>query len=284
MRMMYLAAIGFSMYFSASPKAFAAEYPTCQPSIDVSGKVFALFKSDAYPSGRCWEYVRNGATVKSDDLYASGGSFQFSIILKDEDGSANQYDHVYSVLVRELKQGKEATDPYIDLLRKQMSTLCRKSGSKKIAPYTWDEFSAEFPGYKFNKFHNTSSVTRGRLADFHIAFVNAQKRCVRTDDEEGGYRKTFVIDGVEFPDVPEFRLIANLLRPFQSDSAFADMKSAEFKKYRVRISQATTSRTGMLSVNFYASEGEQSDIKIQDMSENRLGQNLLLAPYWIKVR
>jgi hypothetical protein len=261
----------------------ADSYFRCQPQIAPEGRVFVLVNSDEYESGKCWKYVKNGMELNREELSDYKGSYQFSLFL-EETPDQMPHDQIFSVQIRELRADDEKSDPYIELLRDRIKTMCRDPYDKKAKETFWGFFSAEYPGHKFNNFHGSSSVTRGRLADFHIAFINAQKKCVRTDQEEGGYKKSFLIEGVTFPDVPEFRLFANLLKEFARNTALAEFEMSDYKKVRVRIRQASFVGNGLLSVNFFVSEGEQSDINIQNLTETRYGQNTLLRPYRIKIR
>jgi len=199
-------------------------------------------------------------------------------------GTEGKYDALFSVLVKELKEEGDVSDPYIEILREKMFTLCRRKNGTPVKSQLWGEFQAEFPGHKYNKFHNSGSVTRGRLAEFHVAFLNAERQCDRTDDEESGRRKTFYIEDVKFPDVPEIRIVANLLRLLQRDTALAFRKDAKYKKYRVRLKKAGVSTTGMLSTNFFISATEKSDVRIQDLSQRKFGQRLLLRPLEFEIR
>ena len=273
----------FVIYFSAKSTAilFAAPYRTCVNGITVDGNLFALVKNKRIQHGKCWRRVTNGSTLKAGDLSQTGEAFQFSMIVAQKGNQ--KYDRMFLVLVKELLGPKEDPNPYIGILRKKITTMCRRTGGR-IREQTWGEFYAEFPGNKFNRFHKSAAVTRGRLAKFHVAFLNASRNCVRTDDEDGGLRASFVINGVKFPDLPESRLLANILGWFQTDSALAFGRKEKFKRYRIGLKQAKISATGMLAGNFFIDASKQVNVKVQDLSNTKHGQRNLLSPLKFKIR
>ncbi len=267
--------------FAIPTEGLAASYPTCKRT-QVNGKVFALTtKTDKNNREyRCWKNVVNGDVLNAEDLDGKDGSFQFTYIFPDQEN--DDYDQLFSVLVREVRRDNEESDPYLAILRERMRTLCSRKADRQNVPREWKKFSADFPGLKYNEAHKPDGI-RGRLAEFHVAFVNAQRRCVRTDDVDHGRRKSFYIDGVKFPDVPEIRFLARLYDVFKQDAARAFGKS-KYKKYRVRIRQGKKSATGMLSASFFVRDDVESHVQIQDLTNKRVGQPQLLKPFNFKVR
>lgn len=271
-----LVAIPYSLF---STSVYSASYSLCEPNTKFLGKVFVLNEKITQ---KCWQVIKRGSTLNVNDIKIdTEDSIQFTYIFPDQ--KDNKFDRLFSVLVRELKEGDEETDPYIEILRDRFSTLCTRPSDGEFQEREWKKFYAQFPGFKYNSFHNASSVTRRKLANFHVAFVNAQKTCVRTD-EEGQRRESFIFNDTKFPDVPEIKEFTAILKLIAPSVLNAFEVQPSYRKYRVRIRKGSVSETGMLSANFYISADKNSDIKLQNLSDQKKGLRSLLSAFKFKIR